>query len=138
MTRRKLFLFLDADESTLGRPKIIETASEEEKNKNIIRNRLASALFFLFTFVLRHILCCRLQLFSLSLLPSSCVSTFQHLSLRDCLMLFFSNARSLFLSLPLVFFILHGFSPVIQAKLQSLIRPVEAPIWPLISISDLQ
>lgn len=57
--------------------------------------------------------CCCLQPLSISPLLSSYLSTFQNL----CLMLFFSNAHSLFLSLPFshsFFLILRGSSPVIH------------------------
>lgn len=117
MTRRKLFLFSGPDESTLQRPEIIETTSEEERNKNIIRKAASgSGSPFLFSFVLRHALCCCLQLFSRSLPLSSCVSTFQRLCLCLSGVVFSqmpipcSRLRS---SLPLLL-IPRGFSPVIH------------------------
>lgn len=71
--------------------------------------------------------------------PRSSISTFHSLSH----IFFVSSAKTLLLSLPsslcrsLFSFSVAPHPWSILAKLQSLIRPVEAPIWPLISISDL-
>lgn len=140
ITRRKWFLLVSSDECTLQRPKISEAISEEKEKQKFCKNMLLLSSFStsLFSLDNHHTLCSCLPSLSTasSLLYINFSLLISHIFLSpvpETLLLSLPSSLSLFLfSFPVA---PHPWS--ILAKLQSLIRPVEAPIWPLISISDL-